>query len=93
VFQQIGTAAVNVVLVLLMAAWSTRGVSPLWPAAVFAVARAGISFGTGGTPLTAVGTGVAAFILGGLYFWVLQRLQGRAWWWVVLVIGALLFAL
>ncbi len=91
--QQIGTWALSALLVLALALWSTRAVNPLWPAAVFALARAGISYGTGATPLTAAGTAVAAFALGALYFWLLQRVQGRLVWWFVLFLGVVLFSI
>jgi hypothetical protein len=77
----------------LLALWSTRRVSPLWPAAVFALGRGAIAYLTGVTALTAVGTGVAALLLGALYFWVLQRLQGSLWWWLVLVVGIVLLSI
>jgi len=67
VVQQIGTWALSALLVLALALWSTRAVNPLWPAAVFALARAGISYGTGATPLTAAGT---ALVQGDPATWV-----------------------
>ena len=91
--QQIGAGAVTALLVLAMVAWSTRTVKPLWPALVFAIGRAAISFGTGATELTAIGTAIAAFIFGTLYFWLLQRTQGQRWWWLVLVVGVVLAVL
>ena len=91
--QQIATWALSALLVLALALWSTRAVNPLWPAAVFAVGRAGISFGTGATLLTTVGTAVAAFALGALYFWLLLWAQGRLWWWFILGLGVVLFSI
>jgi hypothetical protein len=93
VLQQIGMWVLSGLLVLALAFWSTRAVNPLWPAAVFALARAGISFGTGATPLTTFWTAVAAVFFGALYFWVLQRTQGKLLWWFVLVVGVVLFSI
>jgi hypothetical protein len=91
--QQIGTWALSGLLVLALALWSTRKVNPIWPAAVFALARAGISYGTGATVLTTLGTLVAALALGALYFWLLQLTQGRLVWWFILVVGLVLFSI
>jgi hypothetical protein len=93
VLQHIGSGVISALLVLAMVAWSTRAVNPVWPAVVFAIGRTTISYGTGATLLTAVGTFVAAAVFGGLYFWLLQRTQGTKLWWIVLVAGVLLFSL
>ena len=90
--QHIATSILTAAFVGVLVLWSTRSVNPFWPAFVFALARSGVSFATGATALTAVATAVAALALGLLYFWVLQRLQGRRVWWIVLVIGLVLFS-
>jgi hypothetical protein len=93
VLQNIWIEFASAVLLLVLVAWSTRRVSPLWPAVAFALGRGTISYATGATALTSVATGVAAFVLGVLYFWLLKRLQGTRWWWVALVVGVIGFSI
>ncbi len=92
-FAPIGMRLASAVLVVVLVLWSTRAVNPLWPAVVFALGRSAISFATGGSSFTVVGTAIAALLLGAAYFWGLQHTQGRVWWWVILVIGLLLFSI
>jgi hypothetical protein len=93
VLQQIGIWVLSAMVVLVLALWSTRTKRPWGPAVVFALARGTISFATGATTLTFVSTGIVAFVLGALYFWLLQRTQGRLVWWFVLVIGVVVFSI
>ena len=91
--QQIGIWVLSAGVVLVLALWSTRTARPWGPAVVFALARGTISFATGATTLTFISTGIVAFVLGALYFWLLQRAQGRLLWWFILAIGVVLFSI
>ncbi len=84
---------IGAALAVVMALWSTRAVSPLWPAFVFAIGHGALSFFTGATTATVVGTVFASLVLGALFFWVLQRAQGRWIWWPILVAGVVLLSL
>ncbi len=93
VVQQVGIWVLTGALVVVLALWSTRAINPLWPALVFMLGRGTISYATGATLLTAVSTAAVAFVLGAVYFWALQRVQGRLVWWFLLVVGVVLFSI
>ena len=91
--QRVAIGVLSALVVLAMALWSTRKVGPWWPALGLGLGRAVISYATGATLLTTGGTAVAGLLLGTLFFWVLQLLQGRWVWWIVLLLGVAVFSL